>query len=236
MNRRQAETGARAFRLRRIEGIEGARCYFVSHPRAAIDYLEPYAVTPRRACRAVGLVRRGDVVCDHTNNAPARHRVAGVQDEVEQDALELPWVKCHRPEVRRELQPELDVLAERAEQKRLRGRDDVIDPHRIGCPPVAAAEGHEPRGQVAGTLRRAANLLDLSAQLGACESLLCSETGVGEDDAKMIVKVVGDAACKPCHALEPSRGLKLVFQPTPFSVDLSTSRQPEVEFVHNDRR
>ena len=88
---REAEAAAEAEAFGREEGFEDPRQRFLVHAAAVVDDFDQHVVARRHleGRRLVALQADG---AGHDAQAAAfRHRVAGVQREIEQRAFELPW-------------------------------------------------------------------------------------------------------------------------------------------------
>jgi hypothetical protein len=127
VDRRQAEAGAGADVLRREEGLEEAEASLFVHPRTVVHYLEHdlFAVVAGR----------------NRQPSASRHRVAGVDCEVEEHLSDLTRIGCDRMEVRVELERDLDFFADQTSQHRFHLVHAIVEVDDARLQHLAAAEG-----------------------------------------------------------------------------------------------
>ena len=125
---------------------------------------------------------------------PSRHRVAGVDDEIDDHLLELVEVGLDQPQVAAVDDVELDRLADQPAQQHLQFRQHVVELQRLRAQRLPAREGeqlpHQPR-------RAIGVLLDLHDVLeGRIGRPVIGEqqVGIADDRGQHIVEVVRDAA------------------------------------------
>ena len=193
---RQAEAGAFADPLGGEERLEGLADDLRRHPRAAIADEDADILPGRDLCFAgVGLVEE-DIRRLDRELATIGHRVARVDGEVEQRALELGRVDEGRPKSAGEHVLDDDGLAQGPAQHIRHAGDEAVDGKRLRRERLAARESEEAMDQ-----KRAA----LGAPLGrACETLEHRLVALGEtapqrldiarDDREQIVEIMRDAA------------------------------------------
>ena len=169
----------------------------------------PDAVVGDRQARVAPRFERGDVVgpdgdgdgCDVDPSA-ADDRVAGVEEEVHEELLDLPAVRVDPDRLGGRGGGDRDAVAERPPEQ----VDDLADEHgeieRLRAAGLAAAEEQELTGEVRGLVRRASDRGDVVGDLAVGPQALRDERRVVRDDAEQVVEVVGDAAREPAEALE----------------------------------
>ena len=138
--RREAQPGTLADGLGREEGLEDVRERLAVHPDAAVAHGQEDVVAHPEAdvLAAVALVdphvRRLD------GQLPAHgHRVAGVDHQVHQDLVHLGGIDPHRPQVRREVDAEVDVLTDQPPERLVRLRQELAQVQGDGAPRSACA-------------------------------------------------------------------------------------------------
>ena len=86
--------------------------------------------------------------------AAVRHGVARVVDDVDETRLELGRIGDDRPDVVRQIERDLDVLAERAAEELADPGDELVDVDALRLQRLAAGEGEEALGQIGAAQRR----------------------------------------------------------------------------------
>ena len=100
----------------------------------------------------------------------ARHRVAGVDGQVDQDLLDLAGVGQHRAQPGGQVGGQLHVLAQGAQQQLLDSFDDVVEVQHAGLDDIAAGEGQQLVGEPGGALGGPLDLPDVLAHRPATRS------------------------------------------------------------------
>src|SRR5690606_41031901 len=86
---------------------------------------------------------RDDLVATDGELAPAGHRVARVEREVDEDLLHLGRVHAHRREVAREIELHADPGREEAGEHAVGIPHDLVEHDGLEARRLALAEGHE---------------------------------------------------------------------------------------------
>ena len=144
----QAEARALARRLGRKEGIEGLAHHLGRHADAGIGHRDHrvLAGSHLRVGAGVALVEIGVGRLDG-ELAAARHGVAGVDDKVDQRALDLGGVGEHAPQAAAQHGLDLDRLADRAPQHLGHAADQCVEIEHARFERLAPREGEQARGQ-----------------------------------------------------------------------------------------
>ena len=156
--------------------------------------------------------------------APLRHRVAGVDRQVDQDLLDLTGVGQDQGKAGGQVGDQLDVLAEGADQQLLDAQDHVVDVEHARLDHLLAGERQQLVGQPGGPLGGLLDLRDvvadgLPALIGCFPGdFLAGEGGVVGDDAEQVVEVVGDPAGELAEAFQPLGLVQVPFQLVPFGL------------------
>src|SRR5581483_6882438 len=85
----------------------------------------------------------------HEQETAVGHRVAGVQDEVHHELLELRAADVHRRNLRVGVDLEPDVLVEQPPEQRLEPADDLVQRDALLLDVAAAGEREQLAGQLA---------------------------------------------------------------------------------------
>ena len=169
------------------------------------------AVSGRHALAVVGDVHAHEPVHGldrHGHAAAARHRVAGVEDEVHQHLLELSAIGQHVDRLQGRHDHQLDVLAQCAIEHPLRLQSDAIDVDRLQTQMVVAAEDEQLAREVGGALGGADDLGHVGSSGVIRADLLADELRVVEDHGQQVVEVVRHAAGELAERLHALRALQ----------------------------
>ncbi len=153
--------------------------------------------------RRVGLVEDGEFRGDRDGPA-ARHRVARVDGEVEQRALQLSGVDEGGRQVVREPQRRVDSRADRALEDRGEREDAVGDVHGSGLEGLAASEGEQLVRELGPARRCGRDEREHRGALVGEARLLVERLRAADDHGEEVVEVVRDApgeAADGLHAL-----------------------------------
>ena len=126
--------------------------------------------------------------------AAARHRVARVDGEVDQDLLDPGRIVGERPERRVEPALDDDVLADRRTQEAVEARDQLVEVEDDDRAALAAGEDHQLADEADAALGGAPDLLDVGGRRRARRHRARGEPGVVDDHAEDVVEVVRDPA------------------------------------------
>ena len=149
----------------------------------------------------------------HRQIATARHRVARVDREVEQDLLHLARIHAHRQQIVGQLREHLDVLADQPLEHPAHLQDHAVHARDPGQHHLFTTICQQLRGQAGRALARRANLVQVRAHRTVAGHAQQEQFRVALDRHQQIVEVVGDATCQPPHGLhllrlaEPRLGL-----------------------------
>ena len=213
VHRGQPEPGALAHLLGGEEGLEDVRLDLGGHAVAGIADRE-HDVGARLDLGmgpGVGLVQ-GHVAGRERQPAPVRHRVAGVDGQVEQDLLDLPRVGLDAPGGRIERGRDLDVLADHATQQGLDSGHDGVQIQHARLQDLLAAEGQELMRELGGALGGALDDLDLPPDRVLRGQRVEHEIAAAADGGQQVVEVVGHAGREPPDALHLLGLTELIFQ------------------------
>ena len=165
VDHRQPKTGALAGFLGGEERLENTRLRFsrhavsvVSDPQDDVCAWRHWRVGARR--RFVESLQRGR----QHQVAAARHRIAGVDREIDHRLFDLPGIAQNRWQVCSEFGPNLDVGAKQPREQPPQGADRVVQIEEPWFQQFLAAEGEELPRYRPGTLRGAANFFDVGAR------------------------------------------------------------------------
>ncbi len=125
------------------------------------------------------------------------HRVAGVDDEVHQNLLELRAVGEHRRQVGPDLGGDLNLRPDEALQHGLHRLDEVVERHGLLRDHLAPAERQQLAREARGAVGRFENLFRVAPPLVAFGQVLRDHLRVAADGHEQVVEVVRDAARQP---------------------------------------
>ena len=126
--------------------------------------------------------------------AAGGHRVAGVEREVEQDLLDAPAPQRDRRRLAHEDHAQVDELARRAPQQRLRALDRAVDVAGLRVVLGPTAEDEHLARQLRPALGRRHDLARLGAQVRAVGEPAVEQPRVAADHRQQVVEVVRHAA------------------------------------------
>ncbi len=110
-----------------------------------------------------------DVPCLEHQPSAARHRVPGVDGQIEDHLLQLHRVGTNESQVAIGIDRKLDVLSDQSTQHALEAHDDLIQIQRPRHQHLPAAEGEELSSERRSPLRRHPDLLDIAPhRFGEC--------------------------------------------------------------------
>jgi len=203
---RQPQARALIGRLAGEEGLEAARGGFRVHTAAFV------------ADRAAALLLvAGD---PHRDSSAAGHRVARVDQEVEQHLFELGRIDAHGRGRIAGFDGEFDVLAEQRVGQFAQGRHHrgQIDHARLVA--VAPGEGQQPPGGRRALLRRRQDALHVSAEFRLRAELRAQQLRLAHDRGEDVVEVVHHAARQAADRLHLLRLQELVLDLVAFAAHL----------------
>ena len=191
----QAEAGALALRLRRVERLERMLHDIGRHARAGIDHRDDHVVAGRDVVEAaiIGRAERR-VVRGDGQGAAVRHGIARIDGKIDQRAFELVAIDLRRPCAGREAQLDRDVFAEQAAEHVGRPRHQLVDVHGRRLQRLATRECQELLRQRGRPLRPLRRVLDGTPEPHRIAPLVADDLQVAEDDRQQIVEIVRDAA------------------------------------------
>ena len=128
--------------------------------------------------------------------AAVRHRITGIECQIEQRIFHLAGVDQGEPGGVFEGQFEADRLAQAALQQLGQRADQRIDCGRPGLQWLAAGEGQQALGQRGGALRRAMRRVQIARQVVVASGCRAQTDHVqrADDAGQHVVEVVGDTA------------------------------------------
>ena len=159
-----------------------------------------------------------DVLAAHADAAALRHRVAGVDGEVDEHLADLIGIGTHRPQLRIARGDELHVLAEHAGEEPLHVGDRMVQVDDVVGDGLVPAEEQQLPGERGAALGRLGDSFHLGARGMALAELSVEELGVRRDDREQVVEVVRDAAREPAHRFHLLRHAKPVLELAPFAL------------------
>ncbi len=213
---REAEPGSLADFLGREERLEDLVDDLGRYAGAGIGDIDAHVVGGRHAVvgQSRGFIRR-DVGRLHGQLAAIRHRVAGVDREIDDHLFELRDVDLDRPEVAAVHEVELDLLADQAPQQHGQIGQGVAEVEHLRPQRLAARECEQLAHQRRGAGRVLLDLHDvLERRIGRLVRVQ-QEVVRHHDGGQHVVEVVRDAAGELADHVHLLRLVDLVFQRPP---------------------
>ena len=178
------------------------------HTRAGVADAQPNMIAreqPGQSLRGRRIDR--DIAGRDLQLAAGGHRIARVDDEIEQRCLELHRIDAAGPQARLERHAEGDCLAKRAAQEGFAGDDRVVEHHDFRSQGAAPGKREQLLGQLGAAICRRLGRLHQTQDLGARNLLRAAQRGVDhfqarDDHRQQIVEVVRDAAGKLADRVE----------------------------------
>jgi len=138
------------------------------------------------------------------------HRVASVDDQVEQHLLDLGRVRVDETQVLARTDLGLDVLAENALEHVLEIRSDRVEVQQPRLLDLLAAESQQLSGEPGRALGCLQHVLEPSSRRVALRDLLASQLTVTGDHSQHVVEVVGHTPGQPADRLQLLRAVECV--------------------------
>jgi hypothetical protein len=190
------------------ERLEGALADRLGHSRAGVGDGDLH-VLPRThvgILAAIGVVEIGVAGFDG-QFAAVRHRIAGIDGEIEDCGFELRRIGFDRPDPASADDFERHIFAERAAEKIRQPVEQPIDVDRGRIERLLPGERQQPLGQGCRALRavhRAGNALgELQVhRVGPGFELALRRLQIADDDGEQIIEVMGDAAGQMADGIE----------------------------------
>ncbi|CAJ7649595.1 Uncharacterised protein [Burkholderia pseudomallei] len=197
---RQPEARAHPLRLRREKRLERAREHLGRHAEAGILDRDLHEVARQR--KAV-LAAERDVVRADLEAPALRHRVAGVDREIDHRELELRDVDAHGPQVELRVDGERRFRAERRLQQLAARREPVRDVDRLAAQRLLARDAQQLARERLAVLQRALDRGELGVQM--LNAAPPRDLHVARDDHQQVVEIVRDAADQVAERLHLAR-------------------------------
>src|ERR1019366_6715274 len=119
---------------------------------------------------------------------------AGVDGEVDQHLLELPWIGVDQSEIRVEMRRERNILTNEAAEHLLHVGNDGVNTHRADLKNLFPAEREELARECRGSSRRVAYFLNVGPYIFGRADVGQEHRAVIHDHSQQIVEIMGDAA------------------------------------------
>ena len=161
VDHRQAKARALAEVLRREERLENPLADVVRDPDALVGDLEHDGLSGMREhVRERLVIVAGGEPRAHGDRSAIGHRIARVDDQVEDDLLHLPAVGRDRRKPRRQIHVERVFRSEQAREHLLHVADDGGELERLGLQHLLAAEREELTGESGRAVARAEDVVE----------------------------------------------------------------------------
>lgn len=222
----EAEAGALADILGRVEGLEGAGKRLRRHAHAGIGNRDHHILPRLHLVMMQGVAFVEMCIAGfECQLAALRHGIAGIDDEVEHRHLELPGIDLGEPEARPAHEFEFDLLGNRPPQHRLDAGDQLVhvDNLRLQC--LSARECEQPVRQFRAALCRLCSHLRHQPELLILGQARCKQFGIAQNNGEQIVEIMRHAAGKLAHGFKLLRLAQALFQPAALG-DVAFDRDP----------
>nr|GFA06095.1 hypothetical protein [Tanacetum cinerariifolium] len=214
VNHRQTQPGALANGLGGEERVEGAADDVLRHTAASVADAEHHVIARQQVFVGVGVVPLKAAVegLDH-QHAAIGHRVARVEHQIEQGALELIGVGFGGPQFRVQAHVQADALVDAAVQQFAHGVDQVIHQHRLGVQRLSTRKRQQTVGQGGCAIGRTHAQIDQAVEVVQTSPGYASpeQFQAADDAGQHVVEVVGDTAGELAHRFHLLRLAKHFF-------------------------
>src|SRR5205814_66890 len=191
---RQTEPRAFAFFLRREERLEDLRHDLGGHSRARVGDREPHVTAGRSAGTALTRISiEFDLIELDVNPASRGHRIAGVDDQVDEHLLDLTGIAAYASEAGLTHEGELDVFANQPAQHVFRLRDDLFEREDLRHQHLTTAEEEELTRQAGRTVGRVDDLAGVGPPRVVFVQGFEEQFAIPPDRREQVVEVVGNA-------------------------------------------
>ena len=133
----------------------------------------------------------------------ARHGIARVGRQVDDAVFELSWIRQDGPQVGRQIERNLDVLAKHAGQQLHHPVDLPVGLHGHGPQRLAAGKGKQPGREVRSYPCRLQGLGDKFLRVQAALSCVAAKFEVADDHTEQVIEVMRDAAGHTADGVHP---------------------------------
>ena len=209
----EPESGAVTDGLRREERIEDAPLRLGIHSHSGVpddDGREP--IRRRRGARRGRSRGGGEDGRLERERTAVRHRIARIDDEIQNDLLQLSAVGEHHAGRGVAAIHEGDLGSNQPAQHRFGAAHDVVDLDRHRLQHLTPAEGEELAGERGPPVRGTPDLADVAREVGVVVRLREDQLAVADDDGEQIVEVVRHPAGEPPDGLHALRLPQFLFQ------------------------
>jgi hypothetical protein len=202
----RSESGARADRLGGIERLEDLGESLLGHPAPVVGDLDPDVLAGHQVADPVGLgIRR---VQHHVLDADAQcsaraHRVARVRGQVDEDLVDLRWIRQDPAAGAPGPDHQRLVRSEEPLEHRDECGDRFVEVEQLGLLHLAAAERQELLCDAGGAGRGTHHLPDVAGLRVVRPQRAQHELTEAEHRHELVVHLVGDTARQRPHRLEP---------------------------------
>ncbi len=229
----QPQACALSGRLRREEGLEDLRQLVRRDADAGVGDGHGHEFAGQSGPVVPALPER-HIDGRHGQPAAVGHGVAGVHSKVDQGHLERAGIGVHRPDVRRNVETDVDVVLHRLAQKRPQLLDALLQQEAHRLVRAAPPKRQQLAGQGLAALAGREDGVDQSRGALVAHPPF-EQLGAALHDHQEVVEVVGDSSGDPAKPLEPAallqRGRFLLPEP-----QLAQQQQHEQDHDHQAGR
>ena len=129
------------------------------------------------------------------------HRIAGIGGQIGQARFELGRVDDDRPQLRREVERDLDILADGSAQQPSDPGDQLVDVDVLRPERLLPGEGEQAARQVGPTKRRVERLVRQLVDIGIILFQIAQQIDIANDHAEHVVEIMRHAACQIADGL-----------------------------------
>ena len=160
--------------------------------------------------------------------------VLGVDTEIDEDLVDLGRIYPHLPGNGGRHPGKADVLADEAADHLQQALHEVVDDDDLRGDGLLAGEGQQLPGEVRRVAGGLPDLGDVFAQRAVLVEPFFEELGKAENDAELIVEVMGHPAGKAPHRLHLLRLQQLFGEPLPVLLGLPASGDVSIDALVHD--
>ncbi|OPZ07292.1 MAG: hypothetical protein BWZ10_02853 [candidate division BRC1 bacterium ADurb.BinA364] len=141
-----------------------------------------------------------------------RHRVLGVDRQIQHHLFDLPGVALNHSQMRRQADFDGDIFAQHPPQHAVEFGNHQIQADRLHGDGLLAREDQQAMHQIARSLGRLNDFEGIAALLRIVRQLLGQHFSIAQNRRKHVVQIMGHSARQLAHRLQFARLLQFILQ------------------------